>query len=260
MFGLPILMMLFSQADVFVIGKVLSLGVLGMYVLARSLAEIPTTVPSKAVNPVILPAFSKIQDDKERLKRGLLTLNGVAATLGFPFLALVVIFCTPIMSLVYGAKFAAVAVPFAVLCGFSLVFVCSSLIVSMLLAIGRPGLHRTAAGVRAGLFLLLIYPGTRAFGLVGASLVILVSMAAAVAMQMVYARKLIDMRLSTYLNTFIPGLRLSLVVLVPGVLLRVFAGGHAVAGLAVGIFFCVAAWGFGFARTPFFRQVRLGGV
>ena len=41
MFGLPILMMIFFQADIFVIGKVMSMGQLGIYSLARSLARCP---------------------------------------------------------------------------------------------------------------------------------------------------------------------------------------------------------------------------
>ena len=61
-FGLPILMMIFSQADIFVIGKVLSLEQLGIYSLARSLAELPNTFLSKIINPIVLPAFSSIQD------------------------------------------------------------------------------------------------------------------------------------------------------------------------------------------------------
>lgn len=257
MFGLPILMMLFAQADIFVIGKILSLHVLGMYVLARSLSEIPTTFVAKAVNPVILPAFSQIQEDKERLRRVLLAANSVAATFGLPFTAYLVLFSAPILSVVYGAGYGAVAVPFSVLCGFSLIFICSSLIVSMLLAIGRPSLHRTAAAVRAGLFLLFIYPATRTFGLVGASLAILASMLVALAIQMIYTRKLIDLGLSTYLNTFLPGLRLSLVVLVPGVLLRGFVGDHGIVCMLIGALFCLAALGLGVVKIDLFRQPRL---
>jgi O-antigen/teichoic acid export membrane protein len=66
-FGLPILMVIYYQADNFVIGKVLSIGTLGLYFLARNLAELPNTIFSK-ISPVLLPAFSLMQDDKVKLK------------------------------------------------------------------------------------------------------------------------------------------------------------------------------------------------
>lgn len=114
-FGMPLLAVLFLQTDIFVIGKLLPSGMLGMYSLAQTLADVPNLFMAKAVLPVLLPTFSTIQDEKERIRDTVIRLNTVMAVFGIPALAFVVLFSRELLSLAYGPSYGVVAVPFGLL-------------------------------------------------------------------------------------------------------------------------------------------------
>ncbi len=60
-----ILWYLYSQADVFIIGKVLGKTILGYYSIAMHIASLPMNKVASILNQVGLPAYSKLQDNKE---------------------------------------------------------------------------------------------------------------------------------------------------------------------------------------------------
>ena len=248
MFGLPILMMLFIQTDVFVIGKVLSMGQLGMYALAKSLAAMPSTFLSRIVEPIVLPTLAQMQDDKAKLREGLLTLTRWATLLGLPFISFLVVFAEPILSIVYGSEYSVAAVPFGLLSVYSLFFLCSSFIMNMYIAIGQPDIHRIASFTRTTLFLIIIYPATKYFGLAGAASSVLVSMFVLLAVQIVYIRRLLHIGYLEYFGTWIEGIKLSLIVILPGYLLNIFIKPQRVLTFVVGIILCITAWSLGIAK------------
>ena len=83
MFGLPIIMMIYTQIDIFVIGKILSLKILGTYVLVKHLAEMPMEFFSKIVHPVTLPVFSSMQEEKTKLVNTLISVTRITGLLAF---------------------------------------------------------------------------------------------------------------------------------------------------------------------------------
>src|SRR5664280_882548 len=181
-FGLPILMVLYNQADNFVIGKVLSLSTLGLYYLARSLSDMSTTIFSK-ISAVFLPAFSLIQDDKEKLKNYLLKLTEIVATFGLPFFTFLIVYASPILTFVYSPEVSTIAIPFRICCIFSFLYLLSVLIMNVAFATGNPDKFRQASLVRTIVFLILLYPATKYFGLIGAALSALFSMCLALIVQ-----------------------------------------------------------------------------
>jgi lipopolysaccharide exporter len=250
MFGLPILMMLFLQADVFVIGKVLSLSQLGIYALARSLAEMPNTFLSRIIHPIVLPTLSLIQDDKDKIKATILNLTRWTAVFGLPFIAFLIIFSEPILSIVYGAQYAIAAAPFGLLCVSNLILICSSFIMNMYIATGQPHIHRIASFTRTTLFLIIIYPATLYVGLVGAAFSVLIAMCLLLTIQVVYLKRLLDIRFLEYLNVWMEGITLCLVVVIPGVLLKIVAAGsHFIFSILLGIFLCLISWGLGINKV-----------
>jgi O-antigen/teichoic acid export membrane protein len=249
MFGLPILTMLFLQTDVFVIGKVLSLGQLGIYTLSRSLAEMPTTFLSKVSSPIVLSTLSQVQDDKNRMKYALLNLTRCTTVFGLPFIAFLAIFSDSILSTVYGPQYGTAAIPFSILCVYSLILLCSSFIVNMYFAIGRPNIHRTALFVRTILFLIIIYPATTYFGLVGAASLILITTCLSLTIHLIYLKRLFGIRYREYLSNWKEGIMLCLVVIIPGTLFKSLIGSHFITALIFGILLCFVAWGLGIYRV-----------
>lgn len=241
-FGLPILTMLFFQTDVFVIGKVLTLNKLGLYTLARDLAIMPNTFLTKIIQPLVLPAFSELQDDKEKLKHALLTVTRVIATFGIPFIAFMIVFSKPILTVIYGIQYASVFVPFSIFCIYALVFLCSTFIMNIFLAIGKPDLQRTASLFRTILFIIIIYPATKGFGLTGSSCAMLLAMCSSLTLQIIYLNRLINISIYEYVRNFTQGILLSLIVIIPGIFQRLFFINEGFISMLVGISFCIAAW------------------
>lgn len=252
-FGLPVLMMLFVQADTLVVGKVLSVGMLGMYAMAKDLSDLPNKVFSK-VSPLFLPAFSMVQDDLTSLRHAVLTLTGSMVTLVAPLFVFFILFAKPLLSFVYGPNYAEVASSFQVLCIYALLFVSSSITMNAYIALGRPGTQRTAAAVRTGLFMLLIYPAVKVFGLLGAPIAMLTSMVAALSTQLVYARRLLKIRVRDYVAEWLPGIGLSALVAVSSVIVSFFTEPGWVRNW-IGLAMCMMAWSYALVKAGPVRRL-----
>jgi PST family polysaccharide transporter/lipopolysaccharide exporter len=255
MFGLPILMMLFVQTDVFVIGKVLSVSLLGMYSLARGLAEMPAMLAVKIIHPIALPALSTMQDEKVRLNNTFLSITRTIATFGIPLFSFFILFSGQILSIAYGTAYRIVAIPFGILSMYSFFLICSSLIMVVYISIGRPDIHRTASLIRTVLFLIIIYPATVSFGLVGSSTSLLLSALLLLAAQMVYLNRILNIHVTEYFQTWIVGIKLSIIVIMPGILLQVVDYSHTVVSVVIGISCCLVAWGLGAIRLGWWHSL-----
>src|SRR3984885_6476151 len=68
-FGLSFLNLIFSRTDIFVLGKLYSTTQLGFYTMGVALVATPSTFITNMFAQTLFPAFSHVQDDKERLNR-----------------------------------------------------------------------------------------------------------------------------------------------------------------------------------------------
>jgi PST family polysaccharide transporter len=245
MFGLPILTMLFLQADVFVIGKLLSLGQLGIYILAKGLAEMPNTFLSKIIQPIIFSTLSLVQDDQKQMKDTLLNLTRWTTIFGLPFIAFLATFSDAILSILYGSQYATAAIAFSILCVYNIILLSSTYIVSMYFAIGKPDIHRLALFVRTAILLILIYPATKHMGLVGVASLVLISTCLSLTIHMIYLKRLFAIPYLEYLGNWAEGVILSLIVIIPGIFLKTLIGSHFITTIFLGIILCLVSWGVG---------------
>ena len=93
---------IYTNLQSFIIGKWYSAQDLGYYAQARKLEEIPTNALSSIVNDVSFPAFSSLQDDKERLKSSLRKTIKSITYLNMPLFALLIVIAQPLIRLLYG--------------------------------------------------------------------------------------------------------------------------------------------------------------
>ena len=249
MFGLPIIMMIYAQIDVFVVGKVLSIHQLGIYVLVKSLAAMPAEFFSKIVQPIALPVFASMQDDLSRLTKTLISLTRFTALFGIPFIAFLFLFADPILKIVYGYEYSELAIPFGLLCITTLITIISSVIVMVYFAIGKPHMHRTASLARTIIFLILIYPATKLFSITGVALVTLVAATLLILIQLIYARRVITLNIFDYLHNWLPGVQASLIIIIPGAIIKFFPIGNGITSLLIGISLCLTAWFYGIYKT-----------
>ena len=220
--GSPVLAIIALRTDVVVLGKMVSGEQLGLYGLAIYLAYLPMILADRVIRPVLLPAFSEKQDDKNSLCRGLLKISRAGAIFGAGFVALMVTCAGKILLLAYGPEYVAVAAPFAVLSICSFIRIQSGGFVAAYMAIGRPHLHRCLIALRAAIIVLLMYPAIVKFGLVGAAMAILLANIVCLFFQVRLMRKLIGLRFSEYVRCWLPGLLIFAIVSVFATLLHVF--------------------------------------
>lgn len=254
-FGLPILIVLYTQIDSFIIGKVISLNTLGLYYLAKDLADMPNKIFAK-INPVFLPTFSLMQDDNENLKRTLLKLTEIVATFLLPFFTFFIVFSQPLLAFIYAPKYSTVAIPFSIFCVFVFFYLLAVLIMNVAFATGNPNQFRTASLARTIIFLIILYPATKYFGLIGAALSTLFSMSVAIVIQIYHLKSLLNINVLEYIECFFTGIKYSLIVLIPGICLTICIPLQHLAAVAMGALFCIIAWCFGILTLSRYKLVQ----
>jgi len=175
MFGLPFLTVVCMQADVFVLGKMVSAETLGMYVLAVALARQPTMVFARTVGAVLLPAFSERQDNREAVRETFLKIVRVLLIVGVPGATVALLLGGPILSIVYGPQYRAMAATFGVLCYAMLLHMFAIIVGSIYIGVGKPHLHRYYMLLLTILVLTTLYPAIRLSGTLGAAFALLFS-------------------------------------------------------------------------------------
>lgn len=93
----------FSQRiDEIIIGGTLSSDILGVYYLAKNLLLQIQSLISTSFNQVLLPTFSKIKNDKVRLKKLYLNIISVLLFVGLPLFILIILTAEYFVPLIFG--------------------------------------------------------------------------------------------------------------------------------------------------------------
>jgi O-antigen/teichoic acid export membrane protein len=213
MLGLPILAFIFLRADVFVVGKIRSYADLGLYSMAVTLAFITSELMTKLINEVAMPAFSLIQSEKDKINKAILQITSTIALIWLPALAFVGLYSEDVLTIVYGAQYAVVALPFSIVFFTGLLSVNDSVISTAYFGMGRPELHRIFAGLRAIVIVTLIYPAVKWLGLIGAALAGCSAMSMGYLFEIIWFSRLTGLSLRDYCSVFLRPLGVSLCVL-----------------------------------------------
>lgn len=257
MFGLPILASVFFQFDIFVIGKLLTMEKLGLYAMAKTFALVPVVAFTKTVSSLVLPVFSKLQDSQASLKGWFLKITDLTALICMPGIAFCVIISKPLLSVIYGPMYGSVSTTFSILMLYVMIRLLSAIIMQLFLALARPDLQRCFAFIRVLLILILAYPATKKFGLVGASSTVLLGMLSLFILQIVWALKLINMKAVDYIMCLIRGLLISSLVILPGLVVRMIFQNSETVMIVAGILLCFISWVIAL-NTQHYKMIILG--
>ena len=175
LFGLSLLNLIFARTDIFVLGKLYDSTQLGFYAMAIYLAQTPTVFIINLLNQTLLPAFTNVQEDNQRLNRMLLRTSAVMALLGFPILIFLFFCSKSLLTLVYGVRYGAAHGALVLAAAVAFLNVANSQITMLFYAKGLPQLHRRSVAIMAILMLALAYPFIREFGLIGGQMACLIS-------------------------------------------------------------------------------------
>jgi len=105
-----------QNGDYFVVARTLGLTALGLYSRAYQLMCLPIYQFSAILNAVLFPAYSSIQHDVDRLRRGYLTALSVSSIVVFPVLTVLAVAAPEVMGGVFGRQWAPAVVPLQILC------------------------------------------------------------------------------------------------------------------------------------------------
>lgn len=159
-----------TTADNVVVGRLLGAGALGNYALAYTLASFPIGVLVYGLGKATLPAFAELAASvPSRLDNAFTRVFTISALLLICMLVPLFILSADIVHILYGSKWANAAPVLRVL---SLMIPLRGLVLiinTFLFGLNRPRSVATGKTIEAVLFLLLLYPLTRAMGLTGAA-------------------------------------------------------------------------------------------
>jgi len=204
--GLSFLNLIFSRTDIFVLAKLYSTTALGLYTMAVSLVQTPSSFLTTMLGQTLFPALAHVQDDRERINRILVEVTSWLILLGLPGIVVIYLCGHSLLSVFYGARYVAAAAPLAVAAAVVFLSVLNVGITCVFAAIGRPGLHRRAVTASAVIMMIVIYPACKLFGVVGGQVAALLAISVSYLLQIIRMRELTGLNLLRYGKACVPAL------------------------------------------------------
>lgn len=106
-----VLWFVLSQADLFIAGRWLGKEALGVYSTAMHLASLPSQRISGLINQLAFPAFSRMQEDRQRVAANTFLGIRVLALIGFPVFWGISTIAPELVTLILGARWREAIVP-----------------------------------------------------------------------------------------------------------------------------------------------------
>lgn len=171
-FGSSILIFLFTQGDDFFVGRLLGVTALGFYQMAYRVSSMPATEITHVISKVTYPAYSKIQDNLPRLRNAYLKTLKLTAFLSFPIAGLIISLAPDLTIVILGEKWMSMVPCMQVLVLYGLIRSVAATAGPIFLSIGKPGIGTKNQFLQVTLLMILIYPLTSKWGLLGTSLAV----------------------------------------------------------------------------------------
>ncbi len=166
---------LVDQGDDAVVGKLLGMGSLGLYQMAYRISSLPFTEVTNVISRVTFPVYSKISQDKARVKRAFKkTLLGTVLFV-VPGAAIIFFFPEMIIKIVLGEKWLGATQALRILAFFGLTKAIGGSVRPILFAFKRQDIAAKISFAKLILLALFIFPLTLKFGIAGTAMAVLTS-------------------------------------------------------------------------------------
>ncbi len=196
------------KVDQVILGRLLGAAALGIYNMADRIGGLLPTEFMHLTNEVMMPAYAKVQDDRERLGRAFVEVFGTALSVGGPLAAFIVLAAPDLVPVILGPEWLSAIIPLQILAvgGFlrSVIGVSSPVFVGT----GHPKIQFWKSLIRAVVTLGSIYPLTVRYGVPGTALAGVLGVVA-LSPLFLLALKIVDVPLAELAGSAIPGLALT---------------------------------------------------
>lgn len=194
--GSSIMMFMAAEIDTAVLGKLVGIETVGLYTFAFALANLATANISKSVSSVMMPAYSKLQDDPESLKRAFLRSLSFVMMLVMPVCAGLVLLAEPLIVFIYGERWAPAADALRILAFYGLFRSLASFSGYLFEGIGKPRNAFYIGAFRFGVVSVLVVPLVLWLGMPGAAIAATSGVVAEYLFGIVFIRRNLGLTLS----------------------------------------------------------------
>lgn len=132
---------IYNNIQQLIIGKVFSAGDLGYFTQAKKMEDIPVRGLSAVVNQVTFPVFSELQDDIERMKRGISKSLKAITFINFPMMVLLIVIAEPLILILLTDKWEASIPYFQILCIAGMIWTVLTTNTNIFKALGRSDMY-----------------------------------------------------------------------------------------------------------------------
>lgn len=214
--GTQIIDYLASRLDILLIGKFLGSEMLGVYNLAKDLLVRVFVLINTIANKVALPVFSYMQDDNQQLRDNYCRLIKTLSFVTLPFLTMIGALSAPLVIILYGSKFTDV-IPLMTLLAISYLFSCiGNPVGNIITAKGRTDISFVYTIIRLAISIPIVWI-TASMGAIELAVgQIILGILGGLLSWYMELWKIIGLRLSQYLKSFIVPLTISTAVIVVG--------------------------------------------
>lgn len=202
-----------ANVDYLIIGKLLGTLSLGYYTMAYQLITFPLRRISWVITRVTFPAFSLIQENDEKLRKGYLTVVRYVSLVTFPMIAGLFMVSPEFVVLALGEKWSPIILPLQILCIAGIVRSIATTVGSILLPRGRADIEFKWNLITLILLTTGILIGVP-YGIVGVAIAVTVIAVFMYTIVQIIANRLIDLSCISYLKALYPATFSSIIMII----------------------------------------------
>ena len=202
-FGAMIAHFLTAEGDDLFVGKVLGAAHLGVYRVAYQLSNAIATEFTSAIESILIPSYSKIQGETERLRHAFLDAFEAVSFVSLPVSLFLILAAPQLVTGLLGDKWAAAVLPIQIMAVLGFIRSVVRPCMAVFFACGQPKKNFYAKLSVLAVLVLTIYPLTRAWGITGTSMSVTLGYAAMLPL-CVGIKGLLDLSWSSVLRALVP--------------------------------------------------------
>lgn len=194
-----------TNLDYLIVGRKLGTSSLGFYTLAYKLMNYPRSIIPSLVTRVAFPAFSRLQNDQDHIRRGFLKMVHYISLVTVPALIGMFSVAPEFIRVTYGAKWSPAILPLQILCFTGILGSLGTMVGSTVRAIGRPDIEFKWTLFSLSLMVIALLIGVQ-YGTVGVATAILIVGLIMFSTVQTITNRLIGLRWQEYLANLGPAL------------------------------------------------------
>lgn len=165
--GISLGTFLHANLDTVLVGQALGMIALGQYNLAFTLANALPLVTMQMAAPVLLPAFSQMQDDRQRLANAHIRFFKYILLIITPMCVILGILAQEVIMVFYGVQWREAVIPLMIFCLYALIRQLAASNSPILMVTNRVKEFNFIVYIHLALFVLLAFPAIWVGGVIG---------------------------------------------------------------------------------------------